>query len=210
MTLSNAVPREAIFGIFPLMEERIQTSTVPEFLIKESAKLPGACMFIWDEMVHRGDAIEPFKIAPIINNDYKGIYEFVSEELGDGAFKEAFSTKFFNEYSDHSFADVVLVHCYPNDIHICDVEFSDNRSPLEAADPTKQFREYKGLHIFDQFLDNLRITAKDIGADRLSLMVATPPLHEVFTRHGFQISDTETAQIAYASAGTGHPMIFAL
>jgi hypothetical protein len=157
-------------------------------------------------MVHRGRVGDPFKIAPIINRGYGGIYEFVQRELGEAPVRDAFAVEFFNDLSDKSFVEVSLAHCYPADIHICDVEFSDNRRKVDARDPTRAYRTFKGLHVFDDFLTRLKNVAQENGAERISLMVAFPGLHEVFSRHGFQIGETEMAKKAYAIAGKGYPM----
>lgn len=158
--LRNAVPVEALKRHFPTAKEVVVANSVEEFCSKEPSKIPSICLFIWDEMVDRGLVKEPFKIAPTINNGYKGIYEFVSKELKEPAFRDAYSVRFYNDVSKHSFADICLIHCYPSDIHISDVEFSDNRQKIPASDPTSQFRRYKGLHIFPEFLDKLRCVAK--------------------------------------------------
>jgi hypothetical protein len=108
-------------------------------------------MFIWDEMVHRRLATEPQKIAPIVNNGFKGIAKFVQKELKKVPVTEAYAVSYYNEVDPKdSFVDVSLVRCWPNDIHIADVEFSDNRKPAHAGRKVKSSsrRNYHGLRVW--------------------------------------------------------------
>jgi hypothetical protein len=68
-------------------------------------------------------------------------------------------------------------------------------------------RNYRGLHVFDDFIERLNDVAKSKGVERISLMVAHAGLYPVFSRHGFVVSRTKMAQIAFKGAGVGYPMI---
>lgn len=41
-------------------------------------------------------------------------------------------------------------------------------------------------------------------------MVGSPPLHEVFTRYGFQVGKSAVAQTAYKNVGMGHSMFMSV
>ena len=90
-------------------------------------------------------------------------------------------------------------------IHICDIELSDNRSkvPIELGES----RTYTGLHVFGDFIDNLKKTAKENDIQRISLLVAFPELYPVFRRYGFNVSETAMSKKAFRNAGTGFAMI---
>lgn len=204
----DSIPIGRFSAHFSQIREEVRATTVSEFLSKEPEKVPSICLFIWDEMVHRRFTSEPFKIAPIINNNFEGIYGFVARELKSEPITEAYAARFFNEHDDNtSFADVVLARCYPNDVHIVDVEFSDNSKPLPPGDPNRRYRTYRGLHVFDTFLERLKSVARAKDANRISLLVASPPVHQVFLRHGFRVNDTQMAQMAANNVGHGHAMV---
>jgi hypothetical protein len=123
---------------------------------------------------------------------------------------EAYAVSYFNEIDpDNSFVDVSLVRCWPNDIHIADIEFSDNRKPVHNGTKIKGSteRNYHGLHVFGDFIARLKDVAREKEAERISLMVAHEDLYPAFSRHGFEVSSTKMAQWAYKNAGVGYPMI---
>ncbi len=208
--LADAVPRELFIPLFEQVEEKVLAKDWATFQKVKPEQVPGICMFVWDEMVHRKATSSPFKIAPYMENGFKGVAPFVAKELGKPIATEAFSVSYYNEVTPKlSFVDVSLVRCYPNDIHIADVEFSDNRRPLHAGNKTKGStnRGYHGLHIFGEFVERLHAIAKEKGVERISLMVADAPLYPVFKKYGFEVSPTKMAQMAFKMAGTGFPMI---
>lgn len=209
MELRDAVPKDLFVPLFKNVKENVLATDWQQLQKNRPTDIGGICLFIWDEMVHREEAKEPFKIAPIVNNGFKGIAQFVEHELGASPVKDAYAVSYYNEIeSDESFVDVSLAHCWPNDIHIADVEFSDNRKPVGQVRYHKGAeRRYHGLHVFGEFLARLDRVAKDKGADRISLLVAHPDLHAVFTRHGFEVSPTDMAQRAFSMVGQGYAMI---
>lgn len=206
--LSDATPRSGIVAHDPNSHEVIIANGVADFLLKSSKDVPGACMFVWDEMVDRGVASHPFAISPVVENGYQGIYDFIRDELDREPIVDAFASKWFHVGpASESFVDISLVECFPGDIHIADVEFSDVGKPVKRTDPSSEYRKYHGLHVFDEFMENLTSVARSRGAERLSLMVAHAPLYRVFERHGFRVSSTHMAQMAFQMAGTGFPML---
>ena len=207
--LKNAVPVDLFEPMFKKVREKVIATNVSEFLKNKPKQVPSISLFIWDEMVHRGAVPnhERFKIAPIINNEFKGVYKFIKKELGKEPISDIYAVEYFNEVvPNDAFVEVALAQCFPNDIHIIDVEFSDNRRPIGQRDPTREFRTYKGLHVFGEFLDRLREVARGRGIERISLIVAWPPLHNVFIRYGFRVSETEMAQRGHKIAGHGYSM----
>lgn len=204
--LEDTVPAGRFTETYGQVRREVRATTVEQWRVHRAKDVPPTLMFIWDEMVHRGLAPAPLKVAPIVNNGFKGLYDFVERELDRPPLSAAYAVEYFNELKPaSSFAEVSLVHCFPNDIHICDVEFSDQRHPLPR--PDRKYREYQGLHVFGEFLDRLRAVARARGAERISGLVASPPVHHVLARHGFRVSDSKSAQMAARRAGHGHAMI---
>lgn len=208
LDLSYALPKESIEALVPGASTVVIATTVKDWRANKPGEVPSTSLFVWDEMVDRKRVKEPFKIAPYANDhDHKGgIYNFVQKELGAAPVTAAYSASMFRPGETDSFADVSLVRCYPKDIHICDVEFSDYSKPLESTDPTAGFRGWRGLHVFPEFIARLTEVAKSQGVERISLMVAHPPLLKTFQKYGFEVSQTEMAQQAFA-IGQGFPMI---
>jgi hypothetical protein len=208
--LSDAVPKDVFIPMFNEVKENVLAGDWSTFQKQRAKDVPGICMFIWDEMVHRGVAKEPFKIGPFVNRGYRGVAKFIETELGEKPVIEAYAVSYYNEVDNkNSFVDVSLVRCWPNDIHIADVEFSDNRKPVHAEKKVKSAinRNYHGLHVFGEFIARLKGVAAEKDIERISLMVAHPDLHDVFRRHGFRVSETKMAKIALNSVGAGFPMI---
>lgn len=208
--LADAVPKYLFVPQFDYVDERVLATDWATLQKVKPDHVAGICMFIWDEMVERKATNQPFKIAPYVENGYKGVARFVENELGKLIVSEAYAVSYFNEITHKSsFVDVSLVRCFPDDIHIADVEFSDNRRPLHAGRKLKGStdRGYHGLHIFGEFIERLRGVAREKGVERISLMVADAPLYQVFKKHGFEVSKTKMAQMAFNIAGTGFPMI---
>mgnify|MGYP003637546297 CR=1 FL=1 len=206
----SAVPVVDIQRAVPGAIESTVADDVSSFLAKQPEKVPPTCLYIWDQAVHRGRISKPFKIAPIVNNGNVGIYDFVTQELGRPAFIDAYSVTFAHPVTGYDFAEVSLVQCYPDDIHICDVAFSDTTAPLSPSQSEIERRGYRGLHVFGQFIDQLATVARDRGVGRLSLMVASRGLPPVFARYGFKPSKTKAAKAALKSTGFGYPMILRL
>lgn len=211
LELAHALPKDSIETLVPGATTEIIATTVKDWKAKKPSQVSPLSLFIWDEMVHRGLVKQPFKIAPWTENaDYKdGIYSFVQKELGAAPVTKVFTASMYRPGETASFADVSLVRCYPSDIHICDVEFSDYNKPVSEDDPSSKYRGWHGLHVFPEFIERLTEVAKSQGAKRISLMVAHPPLRAVFEKYGFKVSTTEVAQKA-ALIGMGFPMILEL
>ncbi len=206
--LSEAVPKDLFEQTFGTVREKVLATNLQELEVARAKDIPGICMFVWDEMVHRGVVKKPQKIAPIVNNDFEGVYRFVKRQLGRDPVSDAYAVSYYNELDDgYSFADATIVQCYPNDLHIADVEFADNRKPISNGSVRKGRRSYHGLHVFGEFIDRLKQVAKSRDVGRLSLMVGDADLYPVFSRHGFKVNETEMAQVAYKQFGVGYPMI---
>ncbi|RWI99555.1 hypothetical protein [Mesorhizobium sp.] len=208
--LADAVPKDRFEALFGRVREQVVAVGWDDFQKARPQDVSGICLFIWDEMVDRGVARKPFKIAPYTQNDFKGVAGFLERELKEKPVLEAYAVSYFNDVDPRvSFADVSLVRCWPNDLHIADVEFSDNRMPLPTGSKVKGSinRGYRGLHVFGEFIGRLKRIATEKGVERISLMVADRELYPVFKRHGFKLSTTKMAQIAFKGAGVGFPMI---
>ena len=70
------------------------------------------------------------------------------------------------------FAELHLVSCYPNDIHISDVVLRDLTKPVSDLSSIAP-RSHKGLHVFQHLLEGLLSVAKQKGVERLSLVAAS-------------------------------------
>lgn len=208
LDLSYALPKESAEALVPGATTVVIATTVKDWRASKPAEVPVTSLFIWDEMVDRKRVKDPFKIAPFANNhNHKGgIYSFVQKELGSAPVTDAYSVSMFRPGEAESFADVSLVRCYPKDIHICNVEFSDYSKPLDSNDPTAEYRGWRGLHVFPEFIARLTDVSRSQGVERISLMVAYPPLFKTFQNYGFEVSTTEMSQRAFA-VGQGFPMI---
>jgi hypothetical protein len=208
LNFSYALPKDKIETLVPGATTEIIATTVKDWRANKPSQVPVTSLFIWDEMVNHKKVREPFKIAPYANNhNHKGgIYAFVQKELGAAPVTAAYTVAMYRPGETVSFTDMSLVRCYPNDIHICDIEFSDYSKPLGPNDPTVEYRGWHGLHVFPEFIARLIEVAKSQEVERLSLMVAHPPLLKTFQKYGFEVSQTQIAQQAFA-LGQGFPMI---
>jgi hypothetical protein len=209
--LAHALPKETIEAMVPGAEIKVVATNVKEWKATKPAQLSPLSLFVWDEMVHRGRVKQPFKIAPYTENaDYKdGIYSFVQKELGVAPVTKVYAASMYRPGETLSFADVSIVRCWPSDLHICDVEFSDFDKPIAEDDPTSRYRGWHGLHVFPEFLERLIEVAKFEDVKRISLTAAHPPLRQTFEKYGFEVSPTKVAQRA-AKIGMGFPMILQL
>lgn len=208
--LADAVPKDLFVPMFKSVKEKVLATDWESFQKQRPKDVTGICMFIWDEMVDRKMTSEPFKIAPIVNSNFRGIAKFVQRELKEPPVTEAYAVSYFNEVDpENSFVDVSAVRCWPNDIHIADIEFSDNRKAAHSGKKIKSSsrRNYHGLHVFGEFLGRLTLVAKEKRVERISLMVGHEDLYAVFKRHGFEVSQTKMAEMAYKNHGVGFPMI---
>jgi hypothetical protein len=132
--LADTVPKDQFMPLFERVVEQVLATDWPTFQKARPDHVASICMFIWDEMVERRVAHLPFKIAPYTNNGFNGVAQFIEKELGKPPVTDAYAVSFFNEIAPKtSFVDVSLVRCWPNDIHIADVEFSDNRRPVHPG-----------------------------------------------------------------------------
>lgn len=211
LDLAYALPKQSIEALVPGASTEVIATTVKEWKVKKAAEVSAASLFIWDEMVDRKKAKKPFKIAHYANDrDHKeGIYSFVQKELGAAPVSAVYDVAMYRSGDDEPFVHVSLARCWPNDIHICDVEFSDRAKPVNDSDPTSDYRGWHGLHVFPEFLARLKEVAVSQGAKRISLVAAHPPLLAVFQKYGFEVSKTEMSQRALAD-GIGVPMILTL
>jgi hypothetical protein len=206
--LDDVMPEASFSNRFSKIEKKTVASSIHELKKNRDKDVVGISLFVWDEMVDRGIAKDPFKIAPVINNGFIGIYDFVAKELGSDPVKDVLAVAYFNENdSILSFADTTIAQCFPNDLHIADIELADNSKKALRQNPSKGYRNYPGLHLLDEYLDRLTQVGKGRGVDRLSLMIGDKDVYPVFKRHGFVVSTTQMAQMAFRAAGQGFPMI---
>ncbi|PDS95477.1 hypothetical protein CO659_22815 [Rhizobium sp. S9] len=206
MDFSDAIPVEAIKAKVGHFTPHVVATNVKQWRKNRAKDVNNTLMSIWDEMVHRGKVREPMAISPIVQDDFKGIYEFVGAYLAAAPIRSAYAIELFDSFRpDYAFTEVSLVHCLPNAIHIADVEFSDTRRSVGG-----QYRGFRGLGVFNEFIDRLKQVGRDKDAERITLVVAYPPLHDVFVSHGFQLNDTEVSRFGFERSGHGHSMFIDL
>lgn len=206
MDFADAIPLDAIKAKVGDFKSRTVATNVKQWRENRAKDINNTLMSIWDEMVHRGKVQEAMAISPIVQNGFRGIYEFVGTYLGATPIRSAYAVELFDSFRpDYAFTEISLVHCLPNAIHIADVEFSDTRRPVEGQD-----RDFRGLGVFEDFLDRLKQVGIAKDAERITLVVAYPPLHDVFVRHGFQLNDTKVSRFGFEKSGHGHSMFIDL
>ncbi|MCR9165969.1 MAG: hypothetical protein ACE37F_25235 [Nannocystaceae bacterium] len=201
--LSDAIPEEAIRAIFPDARRVTLADTVSDWQAARKQDVSGTLMYIWDRMVHRKETDTPDKIAPIVNNEYAGIFDFVEQELGAPPVREAFAVEFFNSIDPHvPFVTISLARIHPQELHISDIELADNRHPVLNS----VTRTHRGLHLFGEFLERLKRVARESGDTKLSLVAASPQAHDTFSRHGFRVGPTKLDRFGFQAQGWGHGM----
>jgi hypothetical protein len=210
LSLADAIPRDDFSSRFALVEERITARNVKEFLKEYPVPASTTALYVWDEMVHRRRVVNPSETAAYHPGPPDRLLNFVSRRLGGQPFGEVFCADYFNEFSaaagDIPFATFKLVHCYPSDIHIVDVELLDLQRPV-ADDGSNAPRSHAGLGLFPAFLDGLLRVARDRGAKRISLVAASPGSAEVFRRYNFTPSAAPASAFAAEYVGFSFAMV---
>jgi hypothetical protein len=202
MDFADAIPLDAIKAKVGNVKVDVVAKNVKAWRKARAKDVNNTLMSIWDEMVHRGKVKDPMAVSPIVQDGFKGLYEFLQKELAATPILSAYGAELYDEHlPDYAFGEVSLVHCLPNAIHIADVQFSDTRRPCDEP-----FRGFKGLGVFGEFVENLKQVGRDKNVERLTLVVAYPPLHKVFERHGFKLNETEVSRFGFENSGHGHSM----
>jgi len=206
---SEIIPIALFEEKFGVIKEKKIAQNVIELTKNADSKLYTLSLFIWDELVHRKIVSNPYEMSNLIGKEnglklYKAIRKKVKREI----IKEIYSTSFYNDFTpDYSFADISLAQCYPNDIHIMDIELSDTRKPLSIIPNIKKdIRTYHGLNIFGIILENLKKVARDRNLSRISLLVGDKNVYPVFTRYGFKLNETLMSKLAYQNVSEGFSM----
>src|SRR3546814_2155796 len=74
---------------------------------------------------------------------------FLDKKWGRPFLQDAFATKLYSPIMpDYPFAVIELCQCFPDDLHIADVELSDIRRKLEQQQNGIGARGYHGLGVF--------------------------------------------------------------
>src|SRR3546814_20009117 len=108
---------------------------------------------------------------------------------------------------DYPFAVIELCQCFPDDLHIADVELSDIRRKLEQPQNGIGARGYHGLGVFGDLLDGVKMVAKERGLSRISLIAASPQAHAVFERPGFKVGDGALTGLADPPPGDSQAIL---
>lgn len=211
MQLSDAVPREAIEAKIGPFTEKVGFTEADSFIRNDKEHMSTLGLYVWDQMVARGDAKQPWALAAVYPHRLDKMAQFIKRELRRAWVTDSFTTKLYSSIlPDYSFADIELHECYPGDLHIGDIEFSDVSRPLAKPSDGIGAREFHGLRVFGDFLDGVTQVAKSRGLDRISLIAGSPHAHDVFTRYGFKVGDGHGAEYAYRSKGFSHGMLLTI
>jgi hypothetical protein len=218
LTLSDAIPREHFREMFELVTEKVIATNVGAFYVTDTAGASTTNLFVWDEGVSRGVVADGEEMRKYHPKRPKQAYKLTRDRIGEEPFQEVFCTSFFNEHSkqkffgknaDFAFAQIDLVRCFPNDIHISDLTLLDLTQPLIDRSLIAP-RSHRGLHVFPMLLEGLKSVGRESGADRISLVAASQAAHEVFSRYGFRPTDTPVSQHAFKNFGHSHAMALAI
>jgi hypothetical protein len=211
MELSETLPHAAIAAKIGEYEERVGFTDADSFIRNDKESMSSVGLYVWDQMVARHVVQNPRALATVYPNRLDKMAQFIKRELRQEWITDAFTTKLFSPIlPDYSFVDLEIVQCYPGDIHLLDLEFSDVRRPLDKPSMGVGARGYHGLGVFGDFLDNVKQLARERGLHRISLMAASPEAHQVFSRHGFVVGDGALAQWTFDNVGHSHAMLLTL
>jgi hypothetical protein len=218
LTLSDAIPREHFNELFELVTEKVTATNRGAFYATDEAGASTTNLFIWDEAVSRGVVRDGEEMRKYYPQRLRRAHQLTKERIGEEPFREVFCTSFFNEHSkqdffgkraNFAFAQIDLVRCFPNDIHISDLSLLDLTRPLIDRNQVAP-RSHHGLHVFPLLLEGLMAVGRDSDTDRISLVAASRAAHEVFSRYGFQPTDTPVSQYACKNLGHSHAMALAI
>lgn len=212
--LSDAIPRDLFGRMFGSVSEKVIAKERTRFYREDPHGASTVNLFCWDEGVARGAVADGDEMKEYHPAHLLKAYQLTKKRLGEEPFKEVFCTSFYNEHSKQDFfgrrrnlpfAQIDLVHCYPNDIHISDIHLLDLTQPVK--DPTDIApRTHRGLHVFNELLEGLEGVARKKGIERLSLVAASRAAHDVFSRYGFAPTETPVSQYAFVNLGFSHAM----
>ena len=213
-TLSDAIPRDHFKGMFDVVEEIVTAHDRDSFYETNADGASTVNLFMWDEAVHRGLAKNGEEMRKFHPHDLNKAYRLTKSRINREPFKEVYCAEFYNEHSDQEvfgkrtslpFAQIDLVRCYPDDIHISDVTLLDLTKPIHDQSAIAP-RTHRGLHVFPILLEGLMEVAKANNVKRISLVAASRAAHEAFSRYGFQPTETEVSQYAFRNFGRSHAM----
>lgn len=214
VSLSEAIPRDLFAEMFNNVEEKISAKERTRFYRNDPGGASTVNLFCWDEAIHRGLVGDGEEMKQYHPSDLGKAYQLTKDRIGAEPFQEVFCTTFYNEHSKQRylgrranlpFAQIDLVQCYPNDIHVSDLVLADLTRPVVDMNPIAP-RSHAGLHVFPALLDGLIAVARAKGVDRLSLVAASPAAHDVFSKYGFSPTETMVSQFAFQNQGFGHAM----
>lgn len=213
-SLSDAIPRDHFRNLFEVVEETVTADDRDSFYEADAVGASTVNLFMWDEAVHRGLVKNGEEMKKFHPHDPKRAYRLTKSRINREPIKEVFCAEFFNEHSDQDFfgqrarfpfAQIDLVRCYPDDIHISDVTLLDLTKPVQDRGAIAP-RSHRGLHVFHLLLDGLVEVAKANNVKRISLVAASRSAHDVFSRYGFQPTETDVSQFAFHNFGHSHAM----
>ncbi|KPH67349.1 N-acetyltransferase [Novosphingobium sp. ST904] len=211
LRLSDAIPRDAIRAKIGDFEEKVTANTAAEYIERDPTGMMTTGLYGWDYAVAQqlvDDDQEIGAVYPARPDLFPG---FLDKKWGRPFLQDAFATKLYSPIMpDYPFAVIELCQCFPDDLHIADVELSDIRRKLEQPQNGIGARGYHGLGVFGDLLDGVKMVAKERGLSRISLIAASPQAHAVFERHGFKVGDGALSALAYQQLGYSHAMLLKL
>lgn len=212
--LSDAIPRDHFRGLFDIVEEVVTANDRASFYDVDAQGASTVNLFVWDEAVHRGLARNGEEMKKFHPHDLNRAYRLTKSRINKEPFQDVYCAEFYNEHSNQTyfgsdqkipFAQIDLVRCYPEDIHISDVTLLDLTKPIRDRSQIAP-RSHMGLHAFPFLLEGLLEVARAQNAKRISLVAASSAAHEVFSRYGFRPTETGVSQYAFRNFGHSHAM----
>lgn len=211
MELADTLPRDAIKNRIGDYRETIGFTDAATFIRQDKPAMSMVGLYVWDQMVARKAVADPRALERVYPHNLEKMAQFIKRELRRDWITDAFTTQLVSPLDpDYPFAELQIFQCYPGDIFINDVEFSDITRRLDVPTQGIGARRYHGLGVFPVFLERVKQVARERGLNRISLMAASNPAHHVFSRYGFVVGDGARAQMAYDELGFSHPMLLKL
>ncbi len=213
MTMNKIVPIEEIRSVLQIDFE------VDEYGIDDIDKIIELCSldvfgiggYVWSHLVEEFD-VDPQKFELAFTFNDPKLYQLISDEVGIEVLNNigvSIYTLGDDAHIQNTFCKVVVSQVYGNKLLISDVLFTDPSRPVEAEDKKYDLHEYRGLGVFNSFLERTKKYCRLNAIDSIALLAATEEQVGFFENYGFEVETTEYARIAVAN-GFSIPMVIEL
>lgn len=206
--LSQVFPTDRIVDLVPGAEiVSLGKPDIKEIALLKPKTMHEMGMATWHAAMQSGNFnVDPKMLAKYIDDGDPHILKRVSQALGQ---KVVFDISYcFATLPDVKLEEpaiqTLVAHLYPSRLHIGDVKLLDPRRPRSDTEHAGD-QSHESLRLFSVFLNNCKIVAKNLGAEKISLTAAYVELVETFRAHGFEVEDSELARLGLRF-GMGIPM----